>query len=604
MIFDKDKKSLKVIEEHPILKYGEEYKIVESVFNPTKIKVGGGISTLMLKNTSGEEFLIEGNITKIKNLFEPIKEELNEGFIKVSNSIVAKQAKKPLPVKKKIESTPKVQIIEKTIIKEQVPIIAPANIQGERGDVGPRGPKGDVGPQGPKGPQGEKGEKGDVGPQGPQGEMGRMGPEGPQGPRGEKGDVGPKGDKGIQGQQGIPGPQGPQGIPGSIGPVGPQGPKGDLGEPGPRGPQGLQGKMGPRGEKGDRGEPGPAGIPGKTPIIDAKFPLVLEDGVLSFNSTKLTKILDKFQKADIQTNLDKVASLMGAGGGAVGILDSGARIIKSVSDINFTGSGVTVTRNGKNVTVNITGSGGSADLNNLKAGSGITISGPDISGNYTVTNLISVKAASPGVIQFANDDRDDLQGDSSLKLNYLGDNSLEIPTYLKLGQLDPASGYIEFPDGTTQDSAATIFSQTGTAPAGPLLGDRWFNTNDGRMYTAVQGVCGYIWVQLSSGISPVTSYSVHSAIGITGSTYAASASDYYIGVSYNGGFTLTLPSTPDTGREIVVKDESGQAGSGSSRMITIVGATASDTIDNQSSAIININNGALHFIYRNGWRII
>jgi hypothetical protein len=602
MIFDKDKKSLKLVEDHPILKYGEQYQIVETVENPTKIKVGGGLTRLMIKNSSGEEFLLEGNLTKIKNLFEPIQEKINKNFITLNNSLIAKQGKKLTPVSKKIKASPKVQVIEKTIIKEQVPIIAPANVQGERGDVGPRGAKGDVGPMGPRGPQGEKGDQGDIGPIGPQGEVGPEGPIGPMGPQGPKGEIGKKGEKGDQGILGKPGPQGIQGIQGPIGPMGPQGPKGEQGDPGPRGVQGLPGRMGPKGDKGDKGEPGTQGPPGKTPIIDAQFPLVLENGVLSFNSTKLTKILDKFQKADIQSNLDKVAALMTSGGGAVGILDAGVRIIKSVSDINFTGSGVTVTRNGKNVNVNITG-GGSGDLSNLKAGEGITISGPNMSGEYTVTNLLSVKAQ-PGAIQFTNSDISDLQGDNAFKINFLTDNSVEIPTYLKLGQLFPESGYVEFPDGTTQDSAASIFSQTGSAPANPHLGDRWFNTNDGRMYTAVLGMSGNIWVQLSSGISPLTSYSVHSAVGITGATYSATATDYYIGVSYAGQVTVTLPSSPDTGREIVIKDESGNAGSGTSRQITIVGATASDKIDNQSSAILNINNGALNLIYKNGWRII
>jgi hypothetical protein len=65
-----------------------------------------------------------------------------------------------------------------------------------------------------------------------------------------------------------------------------------------------------------------------------------------------------------------------------------------------------------------------------------------------------------------------------------------------------------------------------------------------------------------------------------------------------------LPSSPETGREIVVKDESGNAGNGVNRYITIVGATAAHKIDNQSSAIINLDNAGLHLIYRNGWRII
>jgi hypothetical protein len=80
--------------------------------------------------------------------------------------------------------------------------------------------------------------------------------------------------------------------------------------------------------------------------------------------------------------------------------------------------------------------------------------------------------------------------------------------------------------------------------------------------------------------------------------------DYYIGVSYAGPVTVTLPVAPETGREIVVKDESGNAGNGVARQITIVGATSAHKIDNQSSAIINLDNAALHFLYRNGWRII
>jgi hypothetical protein len=38
--------------------------------------------------------------------------------------------------------------------------------------------------------------------------------------------------------------------------------------------------------------------------------------------------------------------------------------------------------------------------------------------------------------------------------------------------------------------------------------------------------------------------------------------------------------------------------------ITITGYSATDKIDNQTSAIINLDYAGLHFIYRNGWRII
>ena len=83
---------------------------------------------------------------------------------------------------------------------------------------------------------------------------------------------------------------------------------------------------------------------------------------------------------------------------------------------------------------------------------------------------------------------------------------------------------------------------------------------------------------------------------VTTATYTAISSDWYIGVNRAGTVTITLPSGAP-GQELVIKDESGAC---SAHPITIVG-----TIDNDSGgAILSINNGALHLIYRSGWRII
>jgi len=71
MFFGKNKTSLKLTKPHPELLLGSDYFIVESAINPKKIKVGSGISQLYLKNEDGEEYLIEGNSTKIKELFSP-----------------------------------------------------------------------------------------------------------------------------------------------------------------------------------------------------------------------------------------------------------------------------------------------------------------------------------------------------------------------------------------------------------------------------------------------------------------------------------------------------------------------------------------------------
>lgn len=88
---------------------------------------------------------------------------------------------------------------------------------------------------------------------------------------------------------------------------------------------------------------------------------------------------------------------------------------------------------------------------------------------------------------------------------------------------------------------------------------------------------------------------------VTSSSYAMSKVDRYVGVNYAGAVTITLVASPETGMIVTIKDESGNAGS-ANRAITIL--PVATTIDNKSSATININNGALQLIYRAGWRII
>lgn len=80
-------------------------------------------------------------------------------------------------------------------------------------------------------------------------------------------------------------------------------------------------------------------------------------------------------------------------------------------------------------------------------------------------------------------------------------------------------------------------------------------------------------------------------------TYTVTDSDYYMGVNYAGPVTITLPTTPSSGRMLIIKDESGNA---ETNPITVQG-----TVDNDAGGfIIQINNGAIQLIYRSGWRIV
>lgn len=85
---------------------------------------------------------------------------------------------------------------------------------------------------------------------------------------------------------------------------------------------------------------------------------------------------------------------------------------------------------------------------------------------------------------------------------------------------------------------------------------------------------------------------------ITTSSYSIGRKDYYIGVNYAGRSFITLPTQNlGSGRDVIIKDESGRC---EAFPITVIG-----NVDNDPDGfILQINNGAIHLIYRDGWRIV
>jgi hypothetical protein len=91
---------------------------------------------------------------------------------------------------------------------------------------------------------------------------------------------------------------------------------------------------------------------------------------------------------------------------------------------------------------------------------------------------------------------------------------------------------------------------------------------------------------------------VHNTTLVTSNTYVVNDTDYYIGVDFPGQVTIIIPSEPSSGREIVIKDESGNC---SNNPITVSGP-----VDNDNSGfILEVDNGAVHMLFRGDyWRII
>jgi hypothetical protein len=94
-------------------------------------------------------------------------------------------------------------------------------------------------------------------------------------------------------------------------------------------------------------------------------PLVVKNGSISIDYEKLSEAFSSQMASMVQSTLEKVrqntfeaGSLAGGGGVSIRFKEVGGEkvnILKSVNDIIFTGDGVTLTRQGKNVLVNIPG---------------------------------------------------------------------------------------------------------------------------------------------------------------------------------------------------------------------------------------------------------
>lgn len=128
-----------------------------------------------------------------------------------------------------------------------------------------------------------------------------------------------------------------------------------------------------------------------------------------------------------------------------------------------------------------------------------------------------------------------------------------------------------------------------TAPAGGVSGDLWWNSSNGNLYIFYDN----FWVIANlAGTSTI----IRSTVLVTTATYTINTSDWYVGVNRSGVVSITLPAGLN-GQEIIIKDESGNC---ETYPITIIG-----TVDNDAGGfIIQINNGGVQLVYRNGWRIV
>ena len=92
-------------------------------------------------------------------------------------------------------------------------------------------------------------------------------------------------------------------------------------------------------------------------------------------------------------------------------------------------------------------------------------------------------------------------------------------------------------------------------------------------------------------------------VKVANSEYEIDLLDYYIGVSGRGATTLYLPSSPPTGKQLIIKmEDAGNVGLGPA---TILCKDLFHSIDGEICFVLFRRNETLHIIFHNNnWNIV
>lgn len=353
-----------------------------------------------------------------------------------------------------------------------------------------------------------------------------------------------KGEKGDRGPIGFPGERGPVGEKGEKGEKGDRGEKGDLGEPGPRGEQGERGEQGAEGREGPQGPQGPQGLQGK----------------------------------EGQQGPRGEQGERGEQGPAGPQGERGERGIKG--------------QKGERGPQGLQGPKGEKGERGEVGPQGL----PGPRGEQGGEGPIGLRGPKGD-----KGDKGDRGEDAIIDVQYplIYDKTKKVVTLDSKNLLERLQKVFAPLANPNFDLSKLDWLAASGGGVQALLNGRLVRGNINSI--DFRGI-GFTVTQNGGGIA-VTLSGIYNTSVVTGATYYASENDYYIGVSYAGPVTVVLPYNNIDGKTYVVKDESGHAGDGVHRQITIQGSSGA-MIDNQSSAILNLNNGAVQMIYRNGWRII
>jgi cytoskeletal protein CcmA (bactofilin family) len=174
--------------------------------------------------------------------------------------------------------------------------------------------------------------------------------------------------------------------------------------------------------------------------------------------------------------------------------------------------------------------------------------------------------------------------------------------YLDLFKVD--AGTIYSSSNTSGGTYLTITPLTGgglaTGGPGGTPGTQWISSGSNIYFPNSVGV-GAVNPQYNLDVSGDVRatgnvYSANPVLSGRTTSYSVGPLDYYIGMSNGQTINLPLGSTLTSGKQYIIKDESGLAGTFVGYRVTV--ATSSpDLIDGQNSVILAINYGAINVIW-------
>ena len=447
-----------------------------------------------------------------------------------------------------------------------------------------------LGGTGPTGSTGSTGDTGPTGPTGSTGSTGSTGPTGPTGSTGSTGDTGPTGPTGSTGSTGDTGPTGPTGSTGSTGSTGPTGPTGATGT-------GITGAtvsnymlsmqyQYPDGTtafafndvyiRGATGATAGTTAGSYLSITNNAIKLDLQTGATTDASYSMAKT-DFLPFLQIQNPNSYGATGWGNVGfsGPTKLVSAGVFINKILAyagdtSVSIAGTCASSVRlglgDGLTQAFNISAigvtEGSKTSIFNLETESGggsLEIGVPTtITGQLTVNNTISVNNIND--VTNINSAFGNITIDASSGVTFTGNifaqnivnsfNGFTGAVGISAGSnitLTPSGNVITI---SSSGVTASTFTEGITAPSAPIKGDRWFNTIDGELYTAITDDSGVIWTQLNAGI--LGSNGATGPQGIQGNTGAtgpqgATGTNGTIGINGVTGPTGSQGNTGATG---------------------------------------------------------